>query len=217
MFVSSSFIKLHLTIFPAKVNRFFNFFVSSCFIMFHENVVNFVVNLTDLDFSFKGCKALHLFLFGCLIVNVHRCFNVGMSHNFLDYFKVRFVLAEARTKSMSQIVYRKMWYQHWFTVLLFGLSCFFSIVCLIDPYDCSIDAMCIQRFTVAVREDEITVSIDHCFIKSYQRLSFPFLLQCFPDLRKHRYDSNTRFCLWRCNVVLAFSILLLPINQIVID
>ena len=54
----------------------------------------------DLDFSFQISETFHLFLSGCLVVDVHRSGNIGVSHDLLYDFEICLVLAESGTEGM---------------------------------------------------------------------------------------------------------------------
>lgn len=76
-------------------------------------------HLSYLDFSFQSGEGFH-FLFLCrFIIYVHRRCNVGVSHNLLNDFKIRFILAESCAKSMPEIVAAKMRKQFRFSSLSF--------------------------------------------------------------------------------------------------
>ena len=54
----------------------------------------------DLDFAFQISERFHLFLSGCLVVDVHRSGNIGVSHDLLYDFEICLVLAESGTEGM---------------------------------------------------------------------------------------------------------------------
>ena len=73
----------------------------------------------DLDFAFQIGERFHLFLSGCLVIDVHRCGNIGVSHDLLYDFEICLVLAESSTEGMPQVVYREMRKQFRFSVFRF--------------------------------------------------------------------------------------------------
>ena len=62
----------------------------------------------DLDFAFQIGERFHLFLSGCLVIDVHRCGNIGVSHDLLYDFEICLVLAETGAEGMTEVVYREM-------------------------------------------------------------------------------------------------------------
>ena len=62
----------------------------------------------DLDFSFQIGERFHLFLSGCLVVDVHRGGNIGVSHDLLYDFEICLVLTETGAEGMTEVVYREM-------------------------------------------------------------------------------------------------------------
>ena len=54
----------------------------------------------DLDFAFQISERFHLFLSGCLVVDVHCGGNIGVSHDLLYDFEICLVLAESSTEGM---------------------------------------------------------------------------------------------------------------------
>ena len=54
----------------------------------------------DLDFALQIGETFHLFLSGCLVVDVHRGGNIGVSHDLLYDFEICLVLTESGTEGM---------------------------------------------------------------------------------------------------------------------
>ena len=44
------------------------------------------LSLGNSDFPIKVCEARYFLFFCCFVVDIHRCFDISMPHNFLDYF-----------------------------------------------------------------------------------------------------------------------------------
>ena len=53
-----------------------------------------------LDFALKVSKGFDFLLLCGLVVDIHRGFDVAMSHDFLDDFDIRLILTEPRAKGV---------------------------------------------------------------------------------------------------------------------
>lgn len=123
-----------------------------------------------------------LFLLGSFRVNIHRSFNVSMTHNFLDDLDVLFVFAKASTEGMAQVVCGKMPDQYGVAPFLIGPYRFVFDIGSTDTIYGSVDTVRRERITVSVLEDESGISINDRLIEPDYLLSFPFRFQSSPSM-----------------------------------
>ena len=109
---------------------------------------------SNLDFSLKVSEALSFLLSRRLVVDVHRCGDIGVTHNLLDDFQIRFVLTKPGAKSMSEDMYREMRKQNWLSLFFLGTKRFFLIVVPANPIDCSVDGMRTHNITKPILKAE---------------------------------------------------------------
>lgn len=154
--------------------------VTECYRSF---VVNCVVNSADSDLAFEPGKGFQLLFFCRLIVDIHCCLDVAVSHDFLDDLDVRLVLTEARTKGMPQVMDGKV--RQLDSAVRFG----FNVVISDNARNRSIYDVGIQSLLEAVLKDETLIPVNHARRETVLHLLQPLVKERPPHLLWLRLSS----------------------------
>ena len=141
-----------------------------------------------------------------------------MPHDRLDNLQIGFSFTKSCTKSVSQIVCRKVGEQHWLSMLF---SCFYFFRRIVGrryPLDCPIDWLCIHYISITVTENKSCHSINLCIRPAFLFLFFPDHFKSIFYRIQHRNRPHPSFC-FRCwNVIFWGTILTYRIiRQIMIN
>ena len=145
----------------------------------------FLKYITIIFQSFNCFLFLHIC---CFRINIHRCFNICMTHNTLNHFQISFIFTKSGAKCVSDMMTRKMRNQYRASALPFCLNNFFGIVGFVNSFDCTVDYAGFMDNSVFIAKDKPTHTINHLHIKTGFFLCFVFIL----DSRKRDEDTTSR-------------------------
>lgn len=122
----------------------------------------FLKYITIIFQSFNCFLFLHIC---CFRINIHRCFNICMTHNTLNHFQISFIFTKSGAKCVSDMMTRKMRNQYRASALPFCLNNFFGIVGFVNSFDCTVDYAGFMDNSVFIAKDNPLIPSTTCTLK----------------------------------------------------